>query len=442
MSRIRKDLSLAQKLDILDKIKLQPPGCSTRRLSEILGVSKSTIARIQLQEQFLREQALSQVTTRKRKREGKDADVDEALTQWFTLATSRGVQVSGPILKAKSEDLARSHGEKASANSEYADEWKFTKLPQILAKFSFDDIYNADETGLYYRATPDGSLCFKHESIAGSKKAMDRITILCCVNASGTDKKKLLVIGKSKKPRCFQKMSLQKLPVEYHANKNAWMTSAIFTDWLQRWDSELNKTKKAICLVLDNCTAHPNISLKNIKLEFLPPNTTSLIQPLDMGVIQNLKVKYRATLVNYILEKIEDNLLESKSTAIDISKKINILQAIQFISDSWRDLEPNSEENDNVRVLNNVEFEQLDSNVQCYDQNEYVDDVIIQSIQYQHNSDEDTDEEPDPPIRLQEAKKSLETLRLFFLQQGNEESPISALDTCSDYIRQQTLKSI
>jgi len=146
-------------------------------------------------------------------------------------------------------------------------------------------------------------------------------------------------------------------------------------------------------LVLDNCTAHPSISLKNIKLEFLPPNTTSLIQPLDMGVIQNLKIKYRATLVNYILEKIEDNLLEPKSTAIDISKKINILQAIQFISDSWRDvssqtikncfrkcyfleesqsidrqLEPNYEEYDYIRVLNNLEFE-LDSNVQCYDQN-------------------------------------------------------------------------
>jgi len=58
MSRIRKDLSLVQKLEILDKIKLQPPACSTR-LSGILEVSKSTIARIQLQEQFLREQALS-----------------------------------------------------------------------------------------------------------------------------------------------------------------------------------------------------------------------------------------------------------------------------------------------------------------------------------------------------------------------------------------------
>lgn len=167
-----------------------------------------------------------------------------------------------------------------------------------------------------------------------------------------------------------------------------------------------------------------------------------------MGVIQNLKVKYRAILVNYILEKIEDNLLEPQSTAIDINKKMNILQAIQFISDSWRDvssqtikncfrkggfldenhtidqqLEPNSEEYEIVRVLNNVEFEHLDSNVQCYYQNENVDDAITQSIQDKHNSEEDTDEEPDPPIRLQEAKKCLETLRPFFLQQENEESP-------------------
>lgn len=94
-----------------------------------------------------------------------------------------------------------------------------------------------------------------------------------------------------------------------------------FIEWLQRWDRELDKTKKAIILVLDNCTTHPNVSLKNIKLKYLPPNITSLIHPLDMGVIQYLKVKYRATLVNYILEKIEENLLQPKSAAIHISKK-------------------------------------------------------------------------------------------------------------------------
>ena len=37
-------------------------------------------------------------------------------------------------------------------------------------------VYNADKTGLYYRATPDGSLCYCHEKLSGSKKAMERIT--------------------------------------------------------------------------------------------------------------------------------------------------------------------------------------------------------------------------------------------------------------------------
>lgn len=47
----------------------------------------------------------------------------------------------------------------------------------------------AHESGLFYRATPDGSLCYKHESLEGSKKAMNRITVLCCCNMAGTDKK-------------------------------------------------------------------------------------------------------------------------------------------------------------------------------------------------------------------------------------------------------------
>jgi len=60
---------------------MQPPGCTTRRFSEILGLPKSTIALIRLQEQVLREQFPDQVTTRKTKQKGKNSDVDEALTQ-------------------------------------------------------------------------------------------------------------------------------------------------------------------------------------------------------------------------------------------------------------------------------------------------------------------------------------------------------------------------
>lgn len=68
-------------------------------------------------------------------------------------------------------------------------------------------------------------------------------------------------------------------------------------------------------------------------------------------------------------------------------------------------LEPNPEEYDIARVLNNVKFEHQNSNVQCYDQNGNINESIIQSTQDTHNnSDEDTDEEPDPLIQLQEAR--------------------------------------
>jgi hypothetical protein len=108
--------------------------------------------------------------------------------------------------------------------------------------------------------TPDGSLCYKHVKLLASKKAMNRITVLCCSNMSGTDKKKLLVIGKSAKPRCFKGLKMDSLPVEYYANKNAWMTSEIFKKWLMRWDVELQRKLRKV-LILDICTAHPQCAV-------------------------------------------------------------------------------------------------------------------------------------------------------------------------------------
>ena len=110
----RKDLSLANKIALLDKIKSQPINTSQRRLVEITGVPKTTIVRLLHQQHQLREEwALHEgksETSQKRKREGKDPDVEEALDQWFSIVTGRGVRISGPILKSKSEELAKKLG--------------------------------------------------------------------------------------------------------------------------------------------------------------------------------------------------------------------------------------------------------------------------------------------------------------------------------------------
>ena len=47
-----------------------------------------------------------------------------------------------------------------------------------------------------------------YEQLCGSKKALDCVTVLCCVNMTGKDKAKLVMIGKSKKPHCFKGITL------------------------------------------------------------------------------------------------------------------------------------------------------------------------------------------------------------------------------------------
>ena len=102
-------------------------------------------------------------------------------------------------------------------------------------------------------------------------------------------------------------------------------------------DSYLTKVNRKIFLLVDNCTARPHVStLKNIQLEFLPSNTTSLIQPMDQGIIKNLKTLYRKELVHMTLAYIEETILNPSSTAIDVSSKISILQAVSFVAKSWQ----------------------------------------------------------------------------------------------------------
>ncbi|XP_008187780.1 tigger transposable element-derived protein 4-like [Acyrthosiphon pisum] len=98
---------------------------------------------------------------------------------------------------------------------------------------------------------------------------------------TGSYKQKLLVIGKSKTPRCFK--NVKNLTVDYKSNKKAWMTGDIFSDWLKEWDKQLAKEKRHILLTVDNYLAHPPVETEFIKLVFLPPNTTSLLQPMDQG---------------------------------------------------------------------------------------------------------------------------------------------------------------
>ena len=138
----------------------------------------------------------------------------------------------------------------------------------------------------------------------GFKKAKDRLTVLGCTNATGTHKLKHVLTGKSTKPRCFKNVNIvmDALPVIYKSQRNAWMNSEIFAEWfskefvpaVKRHQRLQNIRSPKALLLIDNCSAHPDeLSSRDgsVTCMFLPPNTTSLIQPMDQGVLQAMKKK-------------------------------------------------------------------------------------------------------------------------------------------------------
>src|SRR5215469_1845088 len=133
------------------------------------------------------------------------------------------------------------------------------------------------------------------------------------------EKRDLLVTGKSKNPRCFK--GVRSLPVDYYSNANSWITSVIFNNWLVKWDLEL---KQKIVLLVDNCTAHTNNSLlKNIKVIFLPANTTSLIQPCDKGNIRAFKAHYCREMRARVTAELDD--IQDQSGESAVAKEITLL---------------------------------------------------------------------------------------------------------------------
>jgi hypothetical protein len=89
-----------------------------------------------------------------------------------------------------------------------------------------------------------------------------------------------------------------------------------------------NIPEKAL-LVLDNAPSHPNESelKRKYKSSFFPANVTSLIQPMDQGVTESLKRRYRRKFVGVLLEKMEKT--ESGNGLVQTIKTINIKEVNQ-----------------------------------------------------------------------------------------------------------------
>nr|XP_053650562.1 tigger transposable element-derived protein 1-like [Cherax quadricarinatus] len=188
----------------------------------------------------------------------------------------------------------------------------------------------------------------EEKALPEHKPMKDRLTLLFCANASGDFKVKPLLVYHSENPRVFKKNNVfkNKLCVLWKANHKAWVTRQIFKEWVHEVfgpsvKKYLQETKLSLkCLLLmDNAPAHPlnlldllSKDFNFIKVKFLRPNTTPLLQPMDQQVISNFKKFYTKA----VFEKCFEVTTDTKLTLREFWRNhFNIYSSISLIGKAW-----------------------------------------------------------------------------------------------------------
>ena len=405
-----------------------------------------------------------------RNRKGKFEELEVALDRWIFEGRSKGAPLSGPIIKAKAEEFAsmfgvenfkcsegwfsnfkkrhqlkfvKLHGEAASADVTKMNEWLTNRWPVLRQNYEDHEIWNADETGLLFRALPQRTFLHREEKLkSGTKKSKEHLTVLFCVSFTG-QKRMPFVIGKSKKPRCFNGLSA--LPVRYRANKSAWMNASLFGEWLKEWNEELRRKGEKALLLVDNCMAHSlHEDLEHLQVVFLPPNTTSILQPLDQGIIRAFKAHFRRSMVLNLLQEIDD---QENNDSTSLAKKLSVLDGIVNLKFAWDAVtidtimncwkkftspvnldDGNSEEDpallppEGMILKDWNDFIEVDAHVYS---TEVTNESIVSGISRRNDEGEDSSQEDDDEVTVVPSRRDMlamvERLKLGLVARGGDE---------------------
>ena len=111
-----------------------------------------------------------------------------------------------------------------------------------------------------------------------------------------------------------------------------WQQASSQSQWFRDLDRKFVKNiRKVLLILVDNCSAHvPVHKVKNIKVQFLPASTTSILQPYM--IIRALKAHFRHAFRYAIVEAINE---DKDRNMQDVAKSIHLLNAMDILKETW-----------------------------------------------------------------------------------------------------------
>ncbi|XP_049855394.1 jerky protein homolog-like [Schistocerca gregaria] len=184
---------------------------------------------------------------------------------------------------------------------------------------------------------------------------------------------------------------MKSLPVYYRNQKIAWMGGKLLKEWFhgqfvpsdREFSKENNWSPYAI-LLTDNARFHPSTEEfcdVEIVVKFMPLNVTPLLQPIDQGVLQTLKLTYRKQFLRTLIH--DDSI-----PLVDEVKKANVKDVVYWAVEAWLNISEITLRKSWRKLLTFLEFQ--DNLVENEEEN------LLQMIQAipgcEEASEEDIDE--------------------------------------------------
>lgn len=190
----------------------------------------------------------------------------------------------------------------------------FAKLGAVYGRLNLltkpMQVFNADETGINVVYKPGKVLAMVGRknvySIAAGERGKNH-TILACVSASGISLPPLMIYPRK---RSVPEGMRAGAPPDtmFTVSDSGWMTKEIYFDWFKQFIKWITPIRPVL-LIQDGHASHVSIDLievaraNDIHLLCLPPHTTHILQPLDVGVFKSFKSAFSQACHRYVMQQ-------------------------------------------------------------------------------------------------------------------------------------------